>query len=101
MSIKRKEVVKEKKEKLPRKSKPRKVNALTLQDAVVEGKWTVEIGQDFLVSKKVGGKQTQCICTFKEMLNERTVSSWDKSLERWFAFNIDDLEKFGIIVKKF
>lgn len=101
MTIKRKEVVKEKKERAPRKPRPRKIAAQILQDAVVEGKWTVSVGQDFLVSKKVSGKQTQSICTFKEMINEKTVNSWDKTLERWYAFNIDDLEKFGIVVKKF
>lgn len=101
MTIKRKEVVKEKKEKAPRKPRPRKVDPQILQDAVVEGKWTVAVGQDFLVSKKVSGRQTQSICTFKEMINEKTISAWDKSLERWYAFNIDDLEKFGIVVKKF
>jgi len=57
--------------------------------------------KSYNVSKKVSGRQTQSICTFKEMLNEKTVNAWDKSLERWFAFNIDDLEKFGIVVKKF
>jgi len=103
MSIKRKDEVKDKKpkEKEPRRPRPRKVNVLSLSDAVVEGKWTVEVGQDFIVSKKVSGKQFQSTCTFREMLNERTVNCWDKTLERWYAFNIDDLEKFGIVVKKF
>jgi hypothetical protein len=102
MTIKRKEEVKEKKPKVKEQRKPRtKIDPNRLTDAVVEGKWTVELGQDFMVSKKVGGKQHQSICTFKEMLNENTVNSWDKTLERWFAFDINEIEKFGIVVKKF
>lgn len=102
MTIKRKEEVKEKKPKIKEPKKPRtKIDPNRLTDAVVEGKWTVELDQDFMVSKKVGGKQHQSICTFKGMLNETTVNSWDKTLDRWFAFNIDDLQKYGIVVKKF
>lgn len=101
MMIKRKEIVKEKKEKIPRKQRQKKVNIQNLHDAVVEGQWTVALGQDFLVSKKFSGRQTQSICTFKELINERTISAWDKTLERWLAFNIDDLEKYGMLVKKF
>lgn len=102
MTIKRKEEHKEKKPKIKEPKKPRtKIDVSRLTDAVVDGIWTVQLGQDFMVSKKVSGKQFQSICTFKEMINERTVSCWDKTLDRWFAFNIDDLEKFGIVVKKF
>lgn len=101
MTIKRKEVHKDKKPKVKEPKKPRiKLDVNRLTDAIVEGVWSVPLGQDFMVSKKVSGRQQQSICTFKEMLNEKTVSCWDKTLERWLAFSIDDLEKFGIIVKK-
>lgn len=102
MTIKRKEAAAKEKPKFKEPRKPRtKIDVNRLTDAVVEGKWTVELGQDFMVSKKVSGKQHQSICTFKGMLNENTVNSWDKTLDRWFAFSLDELEKFGIVVKKF
>ena len=101
MTIKRKEAIREKKEKATRRVRPKKVNLQILQDAIIDGKWSVTIGQDFLVSRQASGRQIQSICTFKEMINEKTVNSWDKTLEHWYAFDIDDLERYGIVVKKF
>lgn len=101
MTIKRKEVIREKKEKAMRRVRPKKVNLQILQDAIIDGKWSVTIGQDFLVSRQASGRQIQSICTFNEMINEKTVNSWDKTLEHWYAFDIDDLERYGIVVKKF
>ena len=91
-------------ESLPKRQQARPAHLARLQilqDAIIDGKWSVTIGQDFLVSRQASGRQIQSICTFNEMINEKTVNSWDKTLEHWYAFDIDDLERYGIVVKKF
>lgn len=81
---------------------PRKItdkHFLTLPDAVQDGKFIANVGDEIVASRVRDGRHLKCVCVVKEIEGTR-VNTFDMTVEQWFTFNVEDLDKFGIVVKK-
>lgn len=98
----RKQIVKKKEEKPKVETSPsRKVTSdvKALPEAIVDGKFVANVGEDIIVVRRVAGKTQKSVCIVKEVSVDY-VSTWDDTMNRWFAFNPADVEKHDIVVKK-
>jgi hypothetical protein len=79
-------------------SKNLKVKALP--DAIEDGKMTVPVGGELIVSRQRSGRQHHSICVIKSIEGDK-IETWDATLEQWFVFNIPGLAQYGIEVKAY
>lgn len=70
-----------------------------MEDAVVDGKWTVPPESKVLVSMKRDGKPHQSVCVVK-VVKDDAVDTYDETLDHWFSFRVPDLSTHNIVVKK-
>ena len=98
------ELVKSKKEKsivVPSPGKtPPKVAIDSLQDAVVEGKLTVDPGAEILVVKRADGKESVAtLCTVMKVEGD-LVSTWDETQSKWYCFSASNVGDHVVAIKR-
>jgi len=75
--------------KIPRPKKV-KLDISKLPDAIVDGIFTVPVGQTVIIPKEIDGKRILCKCTVKNVNADGTVYTWDETTVRWVTFKVTD-----------
>ena len=83
---------------VPKGRTPPSVSLLSLEDAYKDGAWTVPVGGELLVERRIGGKRQKTVCLVKA-ITETGVDTWDDTTGRWFNFNPAELEGSEVVVK--
>lgn len=72
------------------KPKKVKVDISRLPDAIVDGVFTVHVGDKVIIPKEVDGKRILCRCVVKNVNADGTVYTWDETTVRWVTFKVTD-----------
>jgi hypothetical protein len=83
---------------VPRGRKAPSVKIEDLSDAYQDGKWTVPVGGEIVVERKLSGKRQRSLCIVRTV-SDNLVETWEETFDRWFSFNPAELEKGGVVVK--
>jgi len=90
MGIERKQMQVKQEKKPKEKSDSRKLKkgfkVDSLSDAIVEGKFIGNVGNEIVVSRFRNGKNTLSICTIKQIDEKGLIHVWDETLQQWFVF---------------
>lgn len=76
-----------------------KVDAASLSDAIVEGKFLAEVEERLIVERLRDGKMKKSLCIVKKIEGDN-VHAWDDTRDQWFIFNVAGIEKHGIVMKR-
>ena len=103
MAIERKQFVEKAKkkstEKIDNKKVGRNFKPDSLPDAIVEGKFTGQVGSEIVVSRFRNGKNTFSVCTVKQLDESGLVHTFDETLQQWFVFSLTDHPKIIKLLK--
>jgi len=82
-----------KKEKVKHKRiKNVKIDMAKLEDAVVDGKFVVKLGERVAVKRIRNEKPQVSSCIFKGVEKNGDVTMWDENVTQFFSFNLSDKE---------
>lgn len=103
MSVKRKMLFKEKeKAVLPAGPKSRKVSRSVkvdqLPDAIVDGAWTANPGDEVVIALRRGARTANVLHTYKKTTGD-LIELWDEEQHRWFCFTLADALKANLPIK--
>jgi len=97
MTIERKQFVekiqKKKVEKVDSKKVKRGFKPDSLQDAIVDGKFVGQVGNEIIVDRFRNGKQAFHVCTVKELEENGLIHTWDETIHQWFVFSTNEAPK--------
>lgn len=83
-----------------KKKKKNKFPIEHMQNAIVDSKWTVPIGQDVVILRYDSGKEYQAVCNVKDVSEDGKVGTFDTTKEQWFFFSVEEAIKHNLVIKK-
>lgn len=104
MTIERKQfaqkVEKKKVDKVDSKKVKRGFKPESLPDAIVEGKFIAQIGNEIIVDRFRNGKQAYHVCTVKQLDENGLIHTWDETIHQWFVFSVTEAPKVTKLLTK-
>lgn len=104
MTIERKQfaqkVEKKKVDKVDSKKVKRGFKPESLPDAIVEGKFVGQIGNEIIVDRFRNGKQAYHVCTVKQLDESGLIHTWDETIHQWFVFSVTEAPKVTKLLTK-